>query len=134
MSVVAIRAALEKRLDAMASPLATAWENQDFKPPSAKTPYQRAWMLLATPDNPETGVGYRELGFFQVTLFYPIQEGSGTAAARAKLIREHFPRNLSLTQDGIVVTVDRTPEIGNGTVDEDRWTLPVKIPFHANIF
>jgi len=134
MSVVDVRAALEKHLNTMAPALSTAWENQDYKPPGPKTPYQRVWLLLAQPENPETGVGYREIGYLQVTLFYPIQDGSGAAAARAALIRSHFPRNLSITQGSIVVTVDRTPEIGNGTVDEDRWALPVKIPFHANIF
>ena len=134
MSVAAIRAALETHLSAMSPSLTTAWENQDFKPPSPKTPFQFVNIMLADPDNPEFGGGYREQGYMQVTLHYPLQEGTAAAMARAALIRATFPKDLSLTKDGVTLTINRTPAIGNGGVDGDHWALPVKIQFHANIF
>lgn len=134
MSVVIIRSILETALDAITPSIATAFENVSYQPPSATIPYQIAWVIFATPDNPETGAGYRELGFMQVTLQYPLQAGTSAAAARAILIRETFKKNTSLSNSGVVVTINKTPAIGNGVVDTDRWAVPVKIPFHANFF
>lgn len=134
MSQVAIRAALEVRLNSMVPALATAWENVPFAPPVATTPYQRVNLLFARPDNFEMGSGYTEQGYMQVTLLYPLSGGSAPAMARAAAIRAHFPKNLSLTHSGFVTTINRTPEISNGVIDGDRWSLPVRIPFHAHIY
>jgi len=134
MSVVAIRAALDARLNTINPSLATAWENAAFVKPAATVPYQVVHLLFATPDNPETGTGYRELGYMQVTLCYVLQAGPGAAAARAKVVRDTFPKNLSLASGTTIVTISKTPSIGNGMVDGDRFTLPVKIPFYANFF
>ena len=54
MSVVAIRAALEARLNAMTPTLDTAWENTTFVPKEG-TPYQRVYLLPAIPENPTSG-------------------------------------------------------------------------------
>lgn len=134
MSQIAIREALETHLENMAPSIETAWENNAFKPPAPSVPWQEAHVLFATPDNPVFGAGYIEQGYLQVSLKYPLQAGSATAGARAKLIRDTFPRGLSISNNGVVVTIDKTPAIGNGIPDGDRWSVPVKIPFHANIF
>jgi hypothetical protein len=134
MSLTAIRSALETQLNAMAPALATAWENAAFVPPAPTVPYQRVDLMLATPENPEIGAGYRELGFMQVTLKYPLQAGPGAAAARAIALRASFPKNLALTSGGVVTTISKTPAISAGVVDGDRWSVPVKIPFHTNVF
>ncbi len=134
MSIVSIRAALEAQLNGMSPALPTAWENFAFTPPAPSSPYQKVDLLFATPDNPEMGTGYRELGYMQVTLRYPLQKGPAEAAARAILLRTTFPKNLSLTSGSIVVTISKTPAIGSGAKDGDRWAVPVKIPFHSNIF
>lgn len=134
MSSVKIRAALETALNAMSPALATAWENTDFAPPSSSTPYQRAFVMFAEPDNPAFGGGmHRELGIFQINLLYPIQAGSAQAGARAELIRAAFPRGSTFSNSGVTVVISRTPEIGQGTIDGDRWFVPVKIRFHSNI-
>lgn len=132
MSLTAIRAALETRLDTISPSIASAYENAKYTPVSG-TPYQQVHLLLATPDNPVMGTGFREQGFMQVTLLYPLLKGPGDAQARADLIRTTFPKGLSLTNSGVVVNIDKTPVIGNGTVDGDRWRVPVKIPFHSNM-
>lgn len=131
MSAVKIKAALETALNGMAS-LSTAWENAAFTP-VAGTPYQQVNILFAEPDNVEYGRTHRELGFMQIKLMYPLQVGSVTAITRAELIRSTFYRGASFTSSGVTVIIDRTPEISAGSVEGDRWAIPVKVRFFANI-
>ena len=69
----------------------------------------------------------------QIKLMYPLQVGSVTAITRAELIRSTFYRGASFTASGVTVIIERTPEIGAGSVEGDRWAIPVKIRFFANI-
>ncbi len=131
MSAVKIKAALETALNGMAA-LSTNWENAAFTP-VAGTPYQQVNILFAEPDNAEYGRTYRELGYMQIRLMYPLQVGAVTAITRAELIRSTFYRGASFTASGVTVVIERTPEIGAGIVDGDRWALTVKIRFYANI-
>jgi hypothetical protein len=123
--------ALETRLAAIASPLATQWENALYTPISG-TPYQQAYLLLAEPNNSEMGRYYQEQGIFQINLRYPINVGAGAAWARAQALREWFYRGLSLAANGLTVTINRTPTIAPGAIDGDRYVLPVKARFVAN--
>lgn len=132
MSEVAIRAALEVRLNALLPALATAWENADFTPVSG-TPYQRVNLLRANPENPTFDAFKRKVGLLQVTLFYPQSAGPGAAETRADLLAAHFPRGLAMTKSGYVVTVDGTPYVMAGFQDGDRWAVPVRIPYYSNI-
>lgn len=133
MSITAVRAALEVKLAAMTPALSTAYENVPFTP-VAGTPYQACYTMPASPENPTMGDGfYREQGIFQISLFYPLQAGPATASARAELIRAAFKRGTSMTSGTVTVKVTRTPEVSQGRVDGDRWLVPVKIVWHANI-
>lgn len=131
MSAVKIKAALETALSGMTT-LATAWENIEYAP-IAGTPYQQVNILFAEPDNIEYGSNHRELGYMQVKLMYPLKNGSLTAITRAELIRSTFYRGASFTSSGVTVIIERTPEISAGSVEGDRWAIPVKIRFFANI-
>ena len=134
MSLASVRIALETKLNSMTPALSTAWENVPFTPVSG-TPYQAAYLLPATPANPTMGDGYyREQGIFQVTLMYPLQAGPKTAADRAELIRAAFKRGTSMTSGGITTIIERTPEIGQGRVDGDRWMQIVRIRWFAGIY
>lgn len=133
MSEKKIRAALEERLVALGPALATAYENQNFTPPVG-APYQRAFLLRAEPENPEQGNRFtRFAGIFQVSLFYLQGKGPGEAEARADLLIAHFPRNLTMIKDGIKVQVDGTPYVMPGFADGDRWVVPVRVPYFANV-
>jgi hypothetical protein len=132
MSILEVRQVLEKHLDLMSPPLATAWENQDFSPVPG-TPFQAVTLLPAEPDNPEAGGFYREQGLLQVTLCYPLQGGPAAALARAEAIRAAFKRGTSLTKNGVTTVVERTPEIGPGSPDQDRYQVPVRIRWYANV-
>jgi len=132
MSIVAVRAALQTKLSGMAA-LATAWENVGYTP-AAGTPYQAAYVLPATPDNPTMGDDYyQEQGIFQISLFYPLAVGTAVAEARAQLIRTTFKRGTSMTSGAVTVIVNKTPEIGQGRVDGDRWHIPVRVRWYAGI-
>lgn len=133
MSLVAVRAALEQRLAAMAPALETAWENANFTPPAAGAPYQAVNLLPAEPDNNVFGPNFQQRGLLQVTLSYPQAKGVIEAAPRAELIRAQFPRGLSLTAGGITTTIEKTPEIGPALIVDARYQLPVRIRFYANV-
>jgi len=132
MSVVKIRAALETALNSMSPALSTAFENTLFVP-VAGTAYQQAHVLFASPDNSEFGSRYREMGFMQVKLMYPLSVGTATVAARAELIRTTFARGNTFTSGGVTTIVNKTPEIRPGNVEGDRYAVPVIIEFYANI-
>jgi hypothetical protein len=131
MSSVLIRTALESALAAMSPNLATAWENVPYTP-VAGTPYQRVYLLLADPAQPEIGRMTQERGFLQVSLAYPLGEGPAAAQTRAELIRDTFYRGRSFTASGVTVTIEKTPEISPAMVEPDRYVLPVRIRFFSN--
>ena len=128
MSITAIRATLESALDGMAPALQTAWQNVPFTPVTG-TPYQRATLLLAEPDNREFGASFQEQGFLQVDLCYPQSVGSNAVEARAELLRTTFKRGTTIGS----ISIDATPEIKPAYNDGDRYVLPVRIRFHIYI-
>ena len=133
MSAVHVRAALEAALQAITPSIATAFENDTSTPPAPATPYQRVNVLFSTPANLENTASYEERGFMQVTLCYPLKTGPGGATARAELIRAAFPRGRNLTAGGVITLIPNTPEIMPGFVDGDRFCVPVRIRFSAQI-
>jgi hypothetical protein len=133
MSIVHVRAALEGALAAMSSPLATAWENREPPTVNNATPYQRANLLTATPENLEMSSAWTERGFMQVTLCYPQGAGAGDAMSRAQAIRDAFPRGRTLTESGVTVLISGTPAIMPPLNEGDRYVVPVRVPFRANI-
>jgi len=116
----------------MTPALATAWQNAPYTPADG-TPYQKAYLMPVEPENAEYGAHYRERGIFQVTLMYPLMTGPAATEARGELMRTTFARGNSFESGGVTVTIERTPHIGQGVVDADRWAVPVRIRFFANI-
>lgn len=131
MSIALVRQALEVALAAMSPALATQWENVPYSPVSG-TPYQRVFLLPADPDNPEMGRFTTERGILQISLAYPLDTGPAAASARAELIRDTFYRGRSFTASGITTTIEKTPEVAPGRIEENRYVIPVKIRFFAN--
>lgn len=132
MSIVKVQSALETALNGMTPALSTQWENTPFAPATG-TAYQQAFLIPSEPNNPEISDGYQEIGIFQISLRYPLQTGRKAAQDRAELIRTTFKRGNSFTSGGVTVTVAKTPHIGTGAAVDDRWFLPVKIQYYANI-
>lgn len=133
MSNKAIIVAMESRLNSIVPALPIAWENTNFKP-VANQPYQEANILFAKPENPTFGDDfYRQRGYLQVKLHYPLNKGKKDIIERAELIREWFNRGLSLEAFGIVTTIEETPEITNGEPEGSMFSVIVRIRFFANI-
>ena len=128
MSISAIRATLESALDGMTPAIQTAWQNVPFTPVTG-TPYQRATLLLAEPDNREFGASFQEQGFLQVDLCYPQSVGSNAVEARAELLRTTFKRGTTIGS----ISIDATPEIKPAYNDGDRYLVPVRIRFNTYI-
>jgi hypothetical protein len=134
MSQIKIRNALENALAAIMPAIDIVHENQSYVP-IADRPYAECYVMFAIPNNPTMGNGfYQELGIFQINLQYPTEVGTADAAAQAQLIRDAFPRGATFIFGGVTVQVDRTPEISAGTVDGDRWFLPIRVRWHADIY
>jgi len=129
--VIDIRAALETRLNALSPALQTEWENTRIIP-TADIPYQSVNILFADPANYENSASYQELGYMQVDLRYPINQAAGPAGRRAQLLRDWFPRGLTLTSNGVTACISKTPSVGNGRFEADRYIISVKIPFFSN--
>jgi len=133
MSIALVRTALETKLNAISPALASAWENVPYTPVTG-TPYQACFLMTATPDNNTLGCAhYKEQGLFQISLFYPLQIGAQVAEVRADLIRTIFKRGTSMASGGLTVHVPSTPTVGQGRVDGDRWHVPIKIFFYADV-
>lgn len=127
-----VKKALRLALIAFDNVFSTQWENSTFAPVDS-VPYQKVNFVFAEPQNPEISGGfYKENGYMQVQLFYPVGPGEGAADLRAQAIRDYFKMGLSFSADGINVTIDRTPYIAQGATDGNRYAVPVKIRFFAN--
>lgn len=132
MSLLKIRSALETALSSMSPSIATAWENAKFTPVTG-TPYQQVFLDADQPINPEMGAGYQQSGIMNISLRYPLQAGISDAQSRAELIQLLFYRGASFVSGAVVVNIIKTAHIGKGVVVEDRWLLPVRVFFNANI-
>lgn len=134
MSIAAVKIALEKQVKAISGTMSTGWENTSYSPPVDGSAYQLIHLLPATPDNPTFGTKfYREVGLMQITLSYPLDGGAGKAYAKAEAIRAGFTRGDSFTQAGVTVIIAATPTVGPGMNQADRYVLPVRIRYFANI-
>lgn len=136
MSQLKIRQALERALfgnGGMIAEAQTRIENRPFSP-TPDVAYQRVDLIPAEPENPTFGDGFhREVGTFQILLMYPADVGAGAAQAQAELVRDLFHRGATFERDGLTVVVSRTPSIGPGYQDGNRYALPVRIRYYANV-
>jgi hypothetical protein len=134
MSIPNIRDALEAALASIMPAIDIVHENQGYKATPGR-PYCEVYLRVAEPSNPAIGDGFfQEQGFLQVNLKYPPGDGTLAAAIRAEAIRALFRRGATFTDGGVTVQIDRTPEIGAGAVEDDRWKQIIKIRWHADVF
>ena len=133
MSQLLIRRAIEVAINAITPALPTAWENAPFQPPVSGSAYQKVNIVRGRPQNPTMDAFRREIGFFQVTLFYPLDAGTLDADTRAELVRAAFPKGIALINGGVKVTVFESAYIMQGTPDGNMWMVAVRIPYFSNI-
>lgn len=133
MSMRSIRDALENHLKAMTPALPTSFENASFTPPTDGSAYQEAVLLPANPIVPMGDMTYLEQGVFQVTVLYPLGEGTADAEERAEAIRSHFHRGLTLTVGGVSTIITSVPTVAKGFPDDGQWRVPVSIRWQAQV-
>lgn len=132
MSIIAITAAIETALNGMSPAISTAWPNVEFIP-ITDVEYQYI-DIISDSENPTQGSDfYREEGFIQVMLMYPLERGAIPSNTRVELLRSTFKRGNSFVSDGITVHIDKTPSKFLSEADGDRYKTVVRIEFHADV-
>lgn len=112
----------------------TAWEGGNFLPVYG-VPFQKVNLMRGTPENPTYGGNFsREVGYMQVTLFYPKGLGSAAIETRAELIQSTFKRGSTFVKDSIVVNVMKKPDVQPATIIEQNIVVVVKIPYKCDVF
>lgn len=118
----------------MSPSLPTAWPNVTFDPDN-RVPWQKVNVVFAKPAEPTAGADfYRENGYLQVTLYYPLLQGDGPATLRAELIRKAFPKGSTITKDDVTVQFNNVAQILEGVPTDEQYIVVVQVPFYANIY
>lgn len=133
MSMITIRSILESALKAVDPTMQTAYENVKFTP-TVGVPFQVPYIITSRPQNPTIGGDfYREVGYMQVNLYYPLGEGSLAITTRAELIRNTFKRGATFTKNDTTVVITGTPDMRFVT-ELDHYVAILKIYFFSDIF
>jgi hypothetical protein len=134
VSYAVIRKLLETQLNTLSSGLATAWENVPYKP-TAGTPWQRVQLLPGRTENPTWGSAHRrEVGIFELMLFYPKNTGPHDAYTRAATLMAGFARGSSFSENNIQVLIDEHPYISGSQKDDSWFIVPVNVPYIADVY
>ena len=132
-SIIKSKRACEKRLAALTPVLPIAYEGVVFTPPS--TMYQSCQFSIQSPDDPVFGTGYfRERFDFQVFVVGAYNKGTTEALERAELIRDHFNKGLTLTEEDITLHFLRTPKIAGSMISEGKVIIPVLISVMSEVY
>lgn len=129
MTIATIRAALESRLNGIASPLPSAWENFEYTPTTGVA-WQRVRLLVNTPvDHAVTSDVAEHRGFLEVVLYYPQGVGTATAAAKAQAIADRFAPVQTLSSGATRVEITKTARLGSGFPFDGWFCIPVSVPW-----
>lgn len=132
-----IRIACEQHLINMPDGLGvgnTAFENFSFTPKTG-TPYQLSRLVPLPVENPTLGDNYnREVGFYQVVLSYPRDEGVGRLTTMADKIKDYFKRGTTLVEGSDKVVIDRTPQISSVYINDTRAEITIRIRYYCEQF
>lgn len=133
MSNFLINKALVAHLQAMPDYInELARENVSYTPKNGVA-YQAVYLTPRDPENPTYGDNYHRLvGTFHIVLHFPRNQGTGAAQVYAEKIVKHFSRSTYIATDDCVVQIRRTPAIGGGYIDTDRYCIPIRIEYFSN--
>jgi hypothetical protein len=132
--ILNIKKALERRLQAITPVVPTGYEGDEFTPP-ANAMYQRCQFVIGDPTDPTFPAGYhRENWQMQVFVCDIKGKGTGAALARAELLRNTFPKALSLIESTTRIYILETPRISSAFIAGDRIIVPVIIPVTGEVY
>jgi hypothetical protein len=131
-----IRAAYESRLATWAaarSPvLRVQYENVPFTPAQGET-FLKAYLLPAKTQSPDVqGALTTWAGVFQVSVYAPINNGSGAALGIADELAALFVTNARLTQAGLTVQQVTPCSIAPALQDATSYVVPVSFQYRAD--
>jgi hypothetical protein len=133
MSISKIKAALEIKLNSISPTIATEYENVSFTPQSG-VPYQTLNLMPALNEIMFINeASYKSIGIFQITLKYPINQGTSVIMTRADLYLTNFKANTKLIKDGITVKVMDAPDVRVLGVVGDRYVVVLSVNYRAYI-
>ena len=129
-----IRKSFEKYLVVMPQGLGlskTAFENITFTP-VLNQPHQLSRLVPLPVENPTFGDNYnREVGFYQVVLSYPKGNGVGNITAMADKVKDYFKRGTTLIEGSDKIIIDRTPEISQVYINDNRAEITIRIRYYS---
>lgn len=132
-SLIKSKRACEKHLASLTPTLPIAYEGVVFTPPNGM--YESCQFVPQTPDDPVFGTGYfRERFDFQVFVIGPYNKGTTDALERAELIRDHFHKGLTLTEEDVTLHFLRTPKIAGTIISEGRIIIPILISVMSEVY
>ena len=125
-----IRSELETRLAAFAAaqspPLPVAWEGIPFTKPTTGG-YLEPFLISASTVNPDVAAKRsREVGVFQVNIYFPDGTGSAPCSNVAIALISAFP---VVPKTGLV-SIEQTPNAARALLDTSGWrVVPVSIKY-----
>lgn len=129
---MSVEQAFEAAIAAISPGIPTKWANTDLRPmPAASVPYQSVDFIYSDPANDEYSANYREEGYCQITLRYPLNVGTADVNARVAAIKAAFPRGRALNAGGVTVTIERTPARSEALYLGDRIVVPVRVRYFS---
>lgn len=123
-----IRSVLEQHLTEL-NPFNTVWEGIIDSP---KLPYQTVSMTTSTNETASIGNApkAKQSGFFQVTLYYPLDQGTKAIEERADEICRHFFGQVWI-EENVQIMVQQPPLVASLHRLDNSIALPVTIYFTA---
>jgi hypothetical protein len=125
-----VRAALDARLEAYQSDN-IAFENTKFTPEEG-VGYLRTFMLPAEPEQASVGSQGvdRVSGIYQIDVAEPKDNGNGAILRKVDAVIAQFARGLSVTSNGVTVTVLRSWP-GPAIARDAFYVIPVSVSWYT---
>ena len=138
MSDSIIRQVLESQLkvvcDSLSPKLLIAFQNVSFTP-KVGVPYAQCYVLPAKTEDPSIGDKHsRKTGIFQVSLKFPVNEGSTKIEATKDSIENFFYRGRSFEKNGKWLNVDSTPSSTSASVQNGWYVMHISIDYRMEVF
>ena len=128
-----IATAVLRRAQTLPGGLPIAWPGVDFSPetdaPAGK--WIRVQHIPNTVERMTFDGLHRLRGLMQVTVFCPKGRGEIEIRDMAGAVVEHFPADLTLTEDGLTVRIMQRPEARDTMTDDLGVFIPVMIQWES---
>ena len=126
-----IEAALFARVKDTVTMLPVAWPNVEFNPPED---HKYVSVIHFRNQNERLylrGNEQRRQGLLQLSVVYPIGEGSPPSLALAGAVAAGFSQDLILRSEGVKVQITKEPDAMSAIKTDVSWIVPVSVYYEA---